>query len=64
MIPKELRDEFIAFWEQNWAIALIITMCVGTALFSLLYLPKDNPIEQAAEKVIEEETGVKLDFSP
>lgn len=42
-------------------------ICIAIALIShscaLLRLYPDNPIEEKAEDLIEEETGVKIDFT-
>lgn len=43
---------------------LVVTVCAVTALVSLLWLPRDNTIEQAAEKEIEVLTGLNIDFTP
>lgn len=44
-------------------LAIVITAC-AVGLFSSKYLGDDNPIEQAAEEIIKEETGIKIDLTP
>jgi len=39
-------------------------LIVGVGSSLLLRMKKDNPIEQIAEKIIQEETGVEIDFTP
>ena len=64
MIPPEIKAVIKDFFEKNWKMALLILSLVIVGYASLLWLPKDNPIEQAAEKVIEDETGIKVDLTP
>lgn len=45
-------------------IGTIVGVCVLAGLASRLLYGPDAPIEQFAEEVIEEETGVKIDLSP
>lgn len=43
---------------------LFLTACGGFLAFNkYMDLPNDNPIEEAIEKVIEEEVGVKIDLT-
>lgn len=41
---------------------LVVALVAGYA--SSRFLGEDNPIEEAAEEVIESQTGVKVDLSP
>lgn len=52
------------FIKANWKVIVIVTACVLAGYASVLYLGKDNVIEQEAEKVIELETGIKVDLTP
>lgn len=45
-------------------IGIIVGTCVLAGLASRWILGDDNEIEQAAEKIIKEETGVSIDLSP
>lgn len=58
---KGFYNEIIA---PNKKTAALILFLILIAYASLLVLPKDNPIEQEAEKIIEEETGIKIDLTP
>lgn len=42
------------------ALILIIVIGVGSAYF----LGHDNPVEEMAEKVIEQQTGIDIDLTP
>lgn len=64
MIPKELKDKAVAFLKANGFAIVIVSICALVALVSLIWLPADNPIEQAAEKEIEVLTGYHVDFTP
>ncbi len=44
---------------------VIVALVIGVGMrFMKKPLPNDNPIEQAAEKVIKDNTGIDIDFSP
>lgn len=43
---------------------LIVLAAIGIGLGSRYYFAPDNPIEQCAERVIEETVGVDVDLSP
>jgi len=43
-------------------VILFITFLIG--MFSWYFIGNDNPIEQISEHVIEEYTGLDIDFSP
>jgi hypothetical protein len=64
MMPEEIKAKISEWLKENGLLALLIAVCSITALVSLLWLPKDNPVEQAAEKEIEVLTGVPVDFTP
>lgn len=42
----------------------LLLFLIAVVYISLLFLPHDNEIEQAAEQIIEHQTGLKIDFSP
>ena len=48
---------------QYWPIVKLI-MIVAIGILAWLLLGDDNPIEQEAETVIKEETGLTVDISP
>ena len=56
--PRKRRNNMIP------AIIVIIAAVIGLGSVYLFHEPKDNPIEQIAEEVIEKETGVKIDLTP
>lgn len=46
-------------------IGFVVTLVASiVGVTSWIFLPKDNPIEQAAEKIIKDMTGVDVDLSP
>lgn len=50
-----------------WIIkGLIVGLCTlgGMATSLIFKMKKDNPIEEYAEKIIEEQTGFLIDLSP
>ena len=49
---------------QNWKMITVIVVGIIVAYASVAFLGKDNIVEQEVEKVIEVETGVKLDLTP
>jgi len=60
-------DFFALYWKtlkEHKGKVMLLAVAVLAAYMSLLWLPKDNPIEQAVEEVIEEETGYKVDLTP
>lgn len=58
---KDMYNEMVGPYKKT---ALFILVLVIIAYLSLIFLPRDNPIEQEAEKIIEQETGIKLDLTP
>lgn len=58
---KAMYDDLIA--PRKWVV-LICVIAMVIAYLSLVFLPKDNIIEQEAEKLIELETGVNVDLTP
>lgn len=57
-------DEIKSMITSKTAIIIIVISAAFIGLVSVAFLGKDNPIEQEAEKVIEAETGIKLDITP
>ena len=52
------------FLAKNWKVILIVTVGVIVAYGSVVFMGKNNPIELDIEKVIEAETGIKVDLTP
>jgi len=52
--------------ELSWIHGLIIAgaAIIGSASVYVFKLKPDNPVEQIAEEVIKQETGVIVDLSP
>lgn len=64
MIPNEIKDMFTNLFKDNWKKIAVIVSAVVIGLGSISFLGKDNAIEQKAEKIIENETGIVIDLSP
>ncbi len=64
MIPDEILIPIREFFVKNaWVIIiLIIAICVGYV--SVIFLGSDNQVEVAVEKIIETETGLRIDLTP
>lgn len=45
-------------------IGTIVGVCVLAGLVSQCFLGKDNVVEEEAESIIKEETGISIDLSP
>ena len=45
-------------------IVTVVSICIAAGLLSRIWLGPDNIVEQEAEKIIEEETGIHIDLSP
>lgn len=45
-------------------IITIVGACALAGFVSQFWLGKDNPVEQEAEAVIKQETGLQVDLSP
>lgn len=67
MDDPEVIDSFKGFYEDiikpNGTMFFLTFMALLIGILSILFLPADNPIEQAAEKVIENQTGIKIDLT-
>lgn len=64
MIPDEIAKPMRDFMTTNkWAIIITVTSIV-IGLGSIIFLGKDNVVEQEVEKIIGIETGVDLDLTP
>lgn len=64
-----MLDSLVAWFDKIgrgkiWLISIICIIAAMIAITSTLLLGGNNPIEQVAEKVIENEIGVKVDFAP
>jgi len=62
-----MNDDQEGKYMVNWIKGLLVTAAIATALsirFFFPGLPQDNPVEEAAEYVIEQETGLSVDLTP
>lgn len=64
MNPPEIWQPIQDFWAKYNFVIIITIALVLVGYISVLMLGKDNAIEQEVEKVIEIETGVKVDLTP
>lgn len=52
------------FYDAGFTIFIVVVIVSLIGAFSVKYLGNDNPVEEAAEAIIEVETGKKIDISP
>jgi hypothetical protein len=64
MIPDEIKTMAIAWLKKNAWLIIVISILILVAFLSVPFLGKDNVVEQDVEKIIETETGIKVDFTP
>lgn len=64
MIPDEIKNQIKEFLSKNWKVILAVGLAIVIDLGSVVFLGKDNVVEQEAEKIILEETGVNIDLTP
>lgn len=63
-LPPEIVNPIKDFISKNWTIIIIVVSCIMVGYASVIFMDKDNLIEQEVEKVIEAETGIHLDLTP
>jgi hypothetical protein len=68
MTPAELKlmlsQAYTAYVKHYQFIGLIVIISLIIGYISVLALGNDNPMEEAAEDVIKEETGISLELTP
>jgi len=52
------------YFKKNIIKMIIIILTIIIGITSTYFLGNDNPVEEIAEKVIEEETGIDIDLTP
>lgn len=62
--PKQFFDQMNSFWQNYKFLILLTVIFVMIGYLSVLFLGKNNLIEVEIEKVIEMETGLKIDLTP
>ena len=45
-------------------LLVVAAALTGVATYKKFGMKKDNPVEQLAEKIIKEQTGIDIDLSP
>ena len=63
-LPPEITNLIVSFWQTYKWIIVIVVACIVVGYLSVFILGKNNPVELEIEKVIEAETGVRVDLSP
>lgn len=63
-LPQEITTPLKAFFVKNCWVIIIIIACILVGYASVIFLGSDNQVEVAVEKVIEAETGVRIDLTP
>ncbi len=68
MMPTELKQmlsqAYMTYVKPYQLIGLIVIISLIIGYISVLALGNNNPIEEAAEDVIKEETGISLELTP
>ncbi len=59
-----LLQAYMTYVKPYQLIGLIVMISLIIGYISVLALGNKNPIEEAAEDVIEEETGISLELTP
>jgi len=68
MMPADLKQmllqAYTTYLKPYQFIGLIVMISLVIGYISVLALGNNNPIEEAAENVIKEETGISLELTP
>lgn len=68
MIPADLKQmllqAYTTYLKPYQFIGLIVMISLVIGYISVLVLGNNNSIEEAAENVIKEETGISLELTP
>ncbi len=63
-LKQMLSQAYMTYVKPYQFIGLIVMISLIIGYISILALGNDNPIEEAAEDVIKEETGISLELTP
>lgn len=63
-IPDEVLIPIRGFFVRNWVLIIIIATAVISGYASVVFLGNDNVVEENVEKIIEAQTGVKVELTP
>ena len=63
-LKQMLSQAYMTYVKPYQLIGLIVMISLIIGYISVLALGNNNPIEEAAENVIKEETGVSLELTP
>ncbi len=63
-LKQMLSQAYMTYLKPYQLIGLIVMISLIIGYISVLALGNDNPIEEAAEDVIKEETGISLELTP
>ena len=64
MIPDEIWLPIREFFVKNAWVIIILIIAICVAYVSVIFLGSDNQVEVAVEKIIETETGLRIDLTP
>jgi len=65
MLKTDIKDKVLS--TVTWAVSALTLMCMLTScskINSWLHLDDDNFLEESCEAVLEEHTGIDVDFTP
>jgi hypothetical protein len=63
-LKQMLSQAYMTYVKPYQLIGLIVMISLIIGYISVLALGNNNPIEEAAEDVIKEETGISLELTP
>lgn len=68
MIPAEIKvmltEGYLKYFKPYQYIVLIVIISLIIGYLSVPFLGKNNPIEEAVEEIIRQETGISLELTP
>lgn len=64
MIPDKIWIPIREFFGRNAWVIIILIIAICVAYVSVILLGSDNQVEVAVEKIIETETGLRIDLTP
>lgn len=50
--------------KENIIKVIVVILAIIVGISSAYFLGDDNPVEEIAEEVIQEETGINIDLTP
>lgn len=70
---NEIKENFSFLWKEvPWFLKVVLNLCLLLFIFFFVHgcaslwrsYPQDNVVEEIAEEVIKQKTGLNLDLTP